>query len=258
MEKALKNQRGMTIISVLVASAIGLIVMSAMMMGMSNQSRAIKTSSENIEMNYLQEEVHNMMINPAACLNTVGTMNPNVVNVVTAIKDASNVVRIDNTMIYGNENIGIEGFKFGDPTANIAASSSGTAYLNLELKRSGMSYGAQRVVKRVPVFVTTNAGGTVISCSTNGDTTSSTPTILGQYSTNTNGTCIYQNPYTFSCGCPPNYVPKITAQFDAAGFYGTKDGTLYTCFLVSSLPTPTPGPPIFPGFPKNCGGLPCP
>ena len=170
--KPIKNNKGMSLMSVMMAAGIGTIVSMGMLSLFTSQLQASRTVAQNYEATYFQNEVRNLISDTEACKRNFERQRADRLSqagVLRSLKDTNgrDVFQVGNTIAQGQ--LRIVAIQFGHQASGaepaIPASGRGITYVSLSLDRMNGSIGSTRIVRRIPLTVTTDASRRVASCS---------------------------------------------------------------------------------------------
>ena len=179
-----KNDRGISLIQVMMALALLGVVQVAFMRMSKNQNKSVKTTEVKFESIDAVNSIKQILADKEACHNTFGIVpgtpentgiyDPNLINVgtVTEIKSATDVVLYEsntNTELapqIGSSKLKIISFRVNSAgLAPIGADSKGVTEVFVNLDR-GEVYGSETIEKKFRLNVRTDSAGLMVDCST--------------------------------------------------------------------------------------------
>ena len=178
--KILSNQRGMSLIEVIVAAAISVIISGAVMQTNQTGIQGVTTVSTKISLQMWQSTVLlNQLSNPTACLNNLtaggvgGYSRANILDQ-NGVAIATNQQEITGTggdwMLGDPDNPGVNPVVFEAFVEDTAGATKGRCDLTVTVSNQRKAFGAKTINLKIPVSCTTNVGQTQIeACSTTMD-----------------------------------------------------------------------------------------
>ncbi len=175
-----QNEKGETLMSLMIAVGISSVVMLATVEVMRQQKIQERTNEQNIDANMYQSAVQNFMLKSSVCLknfpaNTIDPDNDPNNTSIPANQRLNTLVNGDGipgtdfqpNKVLGNHSLRVpatDGFVLRD-SANIGPNAVGQVTLRLKLERMGSHYGTD-ITRDIAVAVRTNAAGMIDYCAT--------------------------------------------------------------------------------------------
>ncbi|MFL5785520.1 MAG: hypothetical protein ACJ76H_12970 [Bacteriovoracaceae bacterium] len=175
INKILGSQKGMGLLQVLLGFAMvgggGYLVMKSV----EDSNKSITTNMLTDAMNDYATQISMVLSASQACINTFGGQNARNSAVRTTITDAGGFAIINSATNYGTSNVNIEGIKLRDPgvatdDVNVVTGGAGTTYAEITFgKKMKTFFSNRKQVKKIKMWVMTDASSNVTNCYTMAD-----------------------------------------------------------------------------------------
>lgn len=168
----MKNERGFSLIEVLIA--IGLMgALSAWMMNIfTQQTKNEKTTATNMDIDSLGQEIRNVVANGDSCAKTFLGVDPNQVGAITEIQKVLSDGSVQKRFQSGSKRVGNSGLLIAsydlktDETYFIpTGQKTGETVLSINYDRGKMVQGAKLKTYKIPLSVALDESGKIMGCS---------------------------------------------------------------------------------------------
>lgn len=174
----MKNQKGFSLIEVLIA--IGLMgALSAWMMNIfTQQTKNEKTTATNMDIDSLGQEIRNVVANGDSCAKTFLGVDPNQVGAITEIQKVLSDGSVQKRFQSGSKRVGNSGLLIAsydlktDETYYIpTGQKTGETVLAINYDRGKMVQGAKLKTYKIPLSVALDESGKIVGCNALASTT---------------------------------------------------------------------------------------
>ena len=170
INKLKNSQSGVGLLQVLIAFSMvaggGFLVMKSI----DESNKSIKTNMLNDAMDDYKTQISMILSSSQACVNTFGGKNARNSVAVTAVKDQAGFSVATSAMKFGTSNVSFEDIKLSDPgvatdDVNVVTNGAGTTYAKVSFQKNEKSFFKNRnQVKKIKMWVLTDASGNVTNC----------------------------------------------------------------------------------------------
>lgn len=175
----MSNLKGFSLVEVMIALGIGAVVTLGIASTLEMMNKAQRTNDQNIEANFLAENISRLLAEPSTCqLNwgstSIGgavTMSPTTVFTRDIVDDGGNTVfDVNNlTATFGNNKIRLQDYKLVQIAVVSTSPYVVLGELKLNIQQVGVGFGGSAIPKSVYLNVElTGAGGTMTTCNSLG------------------------------------------------------------------------------------------